>query len=83
MKTTYKMKEAVNVQEAKISILDVMEENPLWLNKVTSSLSILIKNIEPEHRQFILDKSIDEQVLDLYVKLKSEYYNYKENTQWS
>tara|TARA_R110002012_G_scaffold128149_3_gene280404 strand:- start:2535 stop:2786 length:252 start_codon:yes stop_codon:yes gene_type:complete len=83
MKTTYKMKEALDVKEAKISILDVMEENPLWLNKVTNSLSILLKNIEPEHRKFLLDKSLDEQVLDLYVKIKSEYYIFKDNTQWS
>jgi len=81
--SNFKMKEAVDVKEAKISILDVMEENPLWLNKVTDSLSILIKNIEPEHRKFLLDKSIDEQVIDLFVKIKTEYYNFKDNTQWS
>ena len=83
MKTTYKMKEATNKQEAIISILDVMQENPLWLNKVTDGLSILVKNIEPEHRKFLLDKSIDEQVIDLFVKIKTEYYNFKDNTQWS
>jgi hypothetical protein len=77
------MKEAVDVKEAKISILDVMEHNPLWLNKITDSLSILLKNIEPEHRQFLLDKSLDEQVLDLYVSIKSQYYIFKDNTQWS
>ena len=32
----YKMKEATNKQEAIISILDVMTENPVWLNKCTS-----------------------------------------------
>ena len=44
MKTTFKMKEATNKEEAIISILDVLEENPLWLNKCTSSLAVVMKN---------------------------------------
>ena len=83
MKTTFKMKEATSTEEAIVSILDVIEENPLWLNKITNSLFILVKSIEPEHRRFILEKSIDEQVFDLFVKVKTEYYNFKDNTQWS
>jgi hypothetical protein len=83
MKTTFKMKEATNKEEAIISILDVMKENPLWLNKVTDSLAILLKTIEEEHRQFLLEKSVDEQVISLFVKLKTEYYNFKDNTVWS
>ena len=77
------MKEATNKEEAIISILDVMKENPLWLNKVTDSLAILLKTIEEEHRQFLLEKSVDEQVISLFVKLKTEYYNFKDNTVWS
>ena len=83
MKTDFKMKEATNKEEAIISILDVMKENPLWLNKVTDSLAILLKAIEEEHRRFLLEKSVDEQVTDLFVKLKTEYYNFKDNTVWS
>ena len=83
MKTTFKMKEATNKEEAIVSILDVMEENPLWLNKITDGLFILVKNIEAEHKRFLLEKSIDEQVIGLFVKLKTEYYNFKDNTQWS
>ena len=83
MKTNFKMKEATNKEEAIISILDVMKENPLWLNKVTDSLAILLKTIEEEHRQFLLEKSVDEQVSSLFVKLKTEYYNFKDNTVWS
>ena len=83
MKTNFKMKEATNKEEAIISILDVMKENPLWLNKVTDSLAILLKTIEEEHRQFLLEKSVDEQVIGLFVKLKTEYYNFKDNTVWS
>ena len=83
MKTTFRMKEAINKEEAIISILDVIDENPIWLNKITDGLFILIKNIELEHKRFLLEKSMEEQVIDLFVKLKSEYYNYKDNTQWS
>ena len=83
MKTTFKMKEATNKEEAIVSILDVMEENPLWLNKITDGLFILVRNIESEHKRFLLERSIDEQVIDLFVKLKTEYYNFKDNTQWN
>ena len=83
MKTTFKMKEATNKEEAIVSILDVMEENPLWLNKITDGLFILVRNIESEHKRFLLEKSIDEQVIGLFVKIKKEYYNFKDNTQWS
>ena len=47
--TTYKMKEATNKEEAIISILDVINENPVWLNKITDGLYLLLKNIEKEH----------------------------------
>jgi hypothetical protein len=83
MKTNYTMKEATNKEEAIISILDVIKENPLWLNKITDTLFILVKAIEPEHQRFMLEKSMDEQVIDLFVKIKTEYYNFKDNTVWS
>ena len=83
MKTTFKMKEATNKDEAIISILDVLEENPVWLNKITDGLFILVKSIEAEHKRFLLEKSLDEQVIDLFVKIKTEYYNFKDNTLWS
>ena len=83
MKTTFKMKEATSTEEAIVSILDVIEENPLWINKVTDSLFILVKTIEEEHRRFLLEKSVDEQVIDLFVAIKKEYYHYKDFTQWN
>jgi len=83
MKTTYRMKEATNKEEAIVSILDVIEENPLWLNKITDGLFILVKSIEPEHKRFLLERSLDEQVIDLFVKLKKEYYHFKDFTQWN
>ncbi len=83
MYSNYTMKEATNKQEAITSILDVLNENPVWLNKVDDGLFVLLKNIEDEHKQFLLDKSVDSQVIDLFVKLKTEYYNYKDNTRWN
>jgi hypothetical protein len=83
MKSNYTMLEATNKQEAIISILDVVNENPVWLNKISDSLLILIRSIELEHKKFLLEKSLDEQVIDLFVKIKTEYYNFKDNTQWN
>ncbi len=83
MKSNYKMKEATNTKEAIVSILDVIKENPVWLNKITDSLLILVRSIENEHKQFLLEKSLDEQVIDLFVKIKTEYYNYKDLTQYN
>jgi len=83
MLSNYKMKEATNKEEAITSILDVIKENPLWTNKITDSLFILVKTIEDEHKRFLLEKSVDEQVIDLFVKLKTEYYNFKDFTQWN
>ena len=83
MYSNFKMKEATNKQEAIISILDVVKENPVWLNKISDSLLILVRNIELEHKKFLLEKSLDEQVIDLFVKIKKEFYNFKDNTQWN
>ena len=83
MYSTFKMKEATNTEEAKVSILNVIDENPLWLNKVTDSLVMLLKEIEPENRKFLLDKSLDEKIIDLFVKIKTQYYHYKDVTRWN
>ena len=79
MYSNFKLKNAVNRDEAIISILDVVNENPVWLNQITDSLLILLKNIEPEHQEFLLEKSVDEQVTDLYVKIKTQFYKFEEN----
>ena len=73
------MKEATNVQEAITSILDVIEESPVWLNNNNSSLLTLVRNIEQEHKRFVLEKSLDEQVIDLFVEIKTEYYKFQDN----
>ena len=40
-----------------LSILDVVNENPVWLNKIDDSLFILLRNIEKKHQEFLLKKS--------------------------
>ena len=83
MKSNFKMKEATNASEAIISILDVMKENPVWLNKVNGTLVSLLKCLNYKEQAFLLSKQIDEQIIDLFVKIKTEYYNFKDNTQWN
>jgi len=83
MKTNFIMKEATNTKEAIVSILDVMKENPLWLNKVKNSILAVLKALNHDEREFLLNKSIDEQVVDLFVEMKKEYYNFKDVTQWN
>ena len=46
MKSDYKMLEATNTKEAIISIIDVLRENPLWLNKVNNSLLAMLQVLE-------------------------------------
>ena len=83
MKTTFRMKQATDIKEAKVSILDVLEENPLWLNKVTDTLSILLRNVDHDSREWLLNTAPDEAIRDLYIKIKTEYYNFKDNTRWN
>ena len=83
MKSDYKMLEATNTKEAIISIIDVLRENPLWLNKVNNSLLAMLQVLEVGEQKFLLTKSVDEQVTDLFVAIKKEYYNFKDNTQWN
>tara|TARA_R100000781_G_C4028420_1_gene109738 strand:- start:371 stop:622 length:252 start_codon:yes stop_codon:yes gene_type:complete len=83
MKTTFKMKEATNKDEAIVSILDVLEENPVWLNKCKSSLLAILQSLGTKSRKFLLNKSVDEQVIDLFVELKTQYYHYQDVTRWA
>ena len=78
----FKMKEATNKEEAIISILDVLEENPLWLNKVNHSVQILL-NSDLENRKWILNKLEADIITAMFIDMKTEYYNFKDNTVWS
>ena len=94
MKTNFKMKEAINKEEAIISILDVLDENPLWLNKCTRDLFAVVKQCwllpmsVPSQDAFDLNDGIlyaltKEQIINLFIEMKTEYYNFKDNTVWS
>jgi len=80
------MKEATNVQEAITSILDVMQENPIWLNKCTSDLFAIINRIyqlsDKDEMQLQCDVSNcmpKEQIIKLFQEIKTEYYKFQDN----
>lgn len=75
MKTEFKMKEATNKAEAIISIIDVLYENPLWTNKCTSDLFAVIKTLTVSDAEKLLGRMKFEQVKNLFIEIKTEYYN--------
>ena len=79
----FKMLEATNVTEAKKSILNVLEVNPLFTNKITNNLFVLLQNIEEENKKYLLDTFTNEQVLNLFVEIKTQYYYYIDVTQYN
>ena len=86
MKTTFKMKEATSASEAITSIENVLIENPIWLNKCTSDLFAVVKQCwdSPmiEDMKLALEMLKSEQIINLFIEMKTEYYNFKDNTQW-
>ena len=84
MKSNFKMLEATGKQEAIISICDVMAENPVWLNKCTSDLFALLNDLSTtRQRSMWLDCLTWNQVRDLFIEIKTEYYNFKDITEWN
>ena len=85
MKTNFKMKEATNKEEAIISILDVLEENQLWLNKCQSNRFLTLRLLyrTAKKRKEYLESLDFERVRDIFIDIKTEYYNFKDNTVWS
>lgn len=79
----FKMLEATNVSEAKTSILNVLEVKPLFTNKITNDLFVLLQNIEEENKKYLLDTFTNDQVLNLFVEIKKEYYHYIDFTQYN
>jgi hypothetical protein len=72
----WKMKEATGKEEAIISILDVLNHNPLWLNKCTSQLFAVVYNLHTtKKRRQWLNMMPFEQVKELFIEIKKEYYN--------
>ena len=83
MKTTYKMLEATNKEEAIVSILDVIQENPLWLNKCNKSTMNILSAISPENREWVLNNCEYDVIKELFIEMKTEYYHFKDFTQWN
>ena len=71
---TYKMLEATNKQEAIISILDVIDHNPLFLNQCTSKLFAVVKTLPPADRKKWLDLTPFYHIKDLFIEIKTAYY---------
>ena len=75
------MLEATNKQEAIKSIMHVMKENPLWLNKCTSPLFCVIKSLTNNRRKKAwLNLCQFADVRDLFIEIKKEYYNNQDFT---
>ena len=91
MKSNFKMLEATTKQEAIISICDVMQKSPLFLNKCTSDLFVITKTLQTTKeglstytiRKNFLNSLNFEQVKDLFIEIKTEYYNFKDKTEWN
>ena len=83
MKYDYKMLEATNKEEAIVSILDAVKHNAVWLNKCQSYIARTIIGLKTELKQKFLDLLSEEDVIDLFVELKTEYYHHKDFTQWN
>ena len=97
MRSSFKMKEATSASEAIYSIENVLIENPVWLNKCTSDLFAVVKQCwdlpmivkeyddlgKSEHKVSMLSMLNEKQIINLFQEIKTEYYNYKDNTQWN
>ena len=77
------MLEATNKDEAIVSILDAVKHNAVWLNKCQSYIARTIIGLKTELKQKFLDLLSEEDVIDLFVELKTEYYHHKDFTQWN
>ena len=76
METNYKMKEATNKKQAIVSILDVMTENPLFLNKCTSNMFAVVYNLHnTKKREEWLNLCSFDDVRNLFIEIKTQYYN--------
>lgn len=79
MKTNFRMLEATNKSEAVKSILDVIARNPLFLNKCTSPLFCVVKSLSTNRsRKSWLNHCSWEDVRELFIEIKTEYYNYQD-----
>ncbi len=82
MYSEFRLLNAINAKEAKKAINHVLEHNPLFLNKVTGSLFIILKSLKEQDREFLFDKTPDELIIDLYVQIKDKYYDFQDVTRY-
>tara|TARA_R100000664_G_C2694966_1_gene97555 strand:- start:49 stop:327 length:279 start_codon:yes stop_codon:yes gene_type:complete len=76
MKTMYKMLPATNKLEAIKSILDAMTENPLWLLECSSKEFATVYRLHnTEKRKQYLNLMSFYEVRELYIELRTHYYN--------
>tara|TARA_R110000824_G_scaffold107747_1_gene254252 strand:+ start:691 stop:945 length:255 start_codon:yes stop_codon:yes gene_type:complete len=79
METNFKMLEATNKKEAIVSILDVVAKNPLFLNKCTSPLFCVVKSLTTSRRRRSwLNLCNWEDVKNLFIEIKTEYYKHQD-----
>tara|TARA_R100000988_G_C3937514_1_gene134521 strand:- start:388 stop:651 length:264 start_codon:yes stop_codon:yes gene_type:complete len=82
MYSEFRLLNAINAKEAKKAINHVLEHNPLFLNKVTSSLFIILKSLKEQEREWLFEKTPDKIIIDLYVQIKEKYYEYQDITRY-
>jgi lipopolysaccharide biosynthesis regulator YciM len=85
MKTMYsefRLLNAINTKEAIKAINHVLEHNPLFLNKVTNTLLIILKSLKEEEREWLLEKTPDQTIKDLYIEIKEQHYKFQDVTRY-
>jgi len=82
MYSEFRLLNAINTKEAIKAINHVLEHNPLFLNKVTNTLLIILKSLKEEEREWLLEKTPDETIKDLYIEIKDKYYEFQDVTRY-
>lgn len=82
MYSEFRLLNAINAKEAKKAINHVIEHNPLFLNKVTNTLLIILKSLKEEEREWLLEKTPDQTIKDLYIEIKDKYYEFQDVTRY-
>mgnify|MGYP003135563252 FL=1 len=82
MYSEFRLLNAINTKEAIKAINHVLEHNPLFLNKVTNTLLIILKSLKEEAREWLLEKTPDETIKDLYIEIKDKYYEFQDVTRY-
>ena len=82
MYSEFRLLNAITTKEAIKAINHVLEHNPLFLNKVTNTLLIILKSLKEEEREWLLEKTPDQTIKDLYIEIKDKYYEFQDVTRY-